>query len=62
MAQAVFAGLSLRTPVLEPGLVQVEFVVTKWHWDSFFFEFLGFPLSILILPWLPILIQAYQEQ
>jgi hypothetical protein len=40
------AGLSPRRSGFDPGSVYVGFVVGKWHWDRFFSEYFGFPLSI----------------
>jgi hypothetical protein len=39
-----------RRPFIEEALVlgsvHVAFIVDKWQWNRFFFEFYGFPLSI----------------
>jgi hypothetical protein len=42
------ACLSPRRPGFAPGSIHVGFVMysAKWHWDRFFSEFFGFPLSI----------------
>jgi hypothetical protein len=40
------AGLSLRRPDFAPGSIQWDLRWTKWHWDRFFSQFFGFPLSI----------------
>ena len=48
MVQAVSSGLSLP----RPGLIQnitpfdVGLMVDRWHWDTFFSEYFGFPLLV----------------
>jgi hypothetical protein len=40
------AGLPPRRPVSIPGQSIWDLWWTKWHWDRFFPEYFGFPLSI----------------
>jgi hypothetical protein len=40
------AGLPPRRPGFDPGLSMWDFWWTKWHWDRFFPEYFGFPLSV----------------
>jgi hypothetical protein len=40
------AGLSLQRPSSCPGQSMQDLWYTKWHWDRFFFELFGFPLSV----------------
>jgi hypothetical protein len=41
------AGLSPWLPEFAPRSIQWDLWWTKWHWDRFFSESSGFPLSIL---------------
>jgi hypothetical protein len=40
------AGLSQRRLGFDPGQSIWDLWWTKWHWDRFFPEYFGFPLSI----------------
>jgi type VI protein secretion system component VasA len=42
----LFAGISQRRPGFDPGQSLWDLWWTKWHWDRFFPEYFGFPLSI----------------
>jgi hypothetical protein len=45
-ASEIAAGLSQERLGFVTWSVTVGFVLDKWHWDSFFIEFFGFPLSM----------------
>jgi hypothetical protein len=47
MAQVVSRRpLTAEARVPRPGQTMRDLWWTKWHWDRFFSEFFGFPLSI----------------
>jgi hypothetical protein len=50
----LIAGLSPWQPGFAPRSIQWDLWWTKWHWDRFFSEFFGFPVTI-IPPWAPLL-------
>jgi len=40
------AGFSPQRPGFAPGSVDMGVWWMKWHWNRFFSEFFGFPLSV----------------
>jgi hypothetical protein len=46
MAQAVSRRPLTADARVSPGLSVWDLWWTKWHWDRFFSEYFGFPLSI----------------